>query len=117
MDRKVFEALVVKYPLVGLAVIRNLSRRIQHLSEKVGALSEPNLEDRLYKVLMNFARETGSRVSGGWTIAFLLTHEEIGFLVGAHRVSVTRAMGKLRDTGKVRTDGKFLFISDLLAIG
>lgn len=117
MDRKVFEALVVKYPLVGLAVIRNLSRRIQHLSEKVGALSEPNLEDRLYQVLMNVARETGSRVSGGWTIAFLLTHEEIGFLVGAHRVSVTRAMGKLRDTGKVRTDGKFLFISDLLAIG
>ena len=115
MDRKVFEGLVVKYPLVGLAVIRNLSRRIQHLSEKVGALSEPNLDHRLYEVLMNVARQTGTRVSGGWTIAFPLTHEEIGFLVGAHRVSVTRALGKLRDTGKVRTDGKLLFISDLLA--
>ena len=117
MDRTVFEGLVVKYPLVGLAVIRNLSRRIQHLSEKMGALSEPNLDDRLYEVLMNVARQTGTRVSGGWSIAFPLTHEEIGFLVGAHRVSVTRALAKLRDTGKVRTDGKFLFISDLLAVG
>jgi len=66
---------------------------------------------------MNVARQTGTRVSGGWSIAFPLTHEEIGFLVGAHRVSVTRALAKLRDTGKVRTEGKFLLISDLLAVG
>jgi CRP/FNR family cyclic AMP-dependent transcriptional regulator len=117
IDRSVFESLVVRYPTIGLVVIRNLSRRIQHLSEKVGALSEPNLDDRLYEVLVNVAREMGTRVPGGWTIAFPLTHEEIGFLVGAHRVSVTRTIGKLRDVGKIRTDGKSLFISDLAAIG
>lgn len=117
IDRKGFESLVVEFPMVGLVVIRNLSRRIQHLSEKVGALAEPNLDDRLYEVLINVAREMGTHAPGGWTIAFPLTHEEIGFLVGAHRVSVTRALGKLRDTGKVRTDGKFLFISDLVSLG
>jgi CRP/FNR family transcriptional regulator len=115
INRRVFESLVVDYPQVGLVVIRNLSRRIQHLSEKVGALSEPNLDDRLYEVLVNVARAVGTRVPGGWTIAFPLTHEEIGFLVGAHRVSVTRTLGKLRDTGKIRTNGKFLFISDFAA--
>jgi CRP/FNR family transcriptional regulator len=103
--------------MVGLAVIRNLSLRIEHLSGKVGALSEPSLEVRLYEVLVNVAREMGTRASGGWTIAFPLTHEEIGFLVGAHRVSVTRTLGKLRDMGKIRTTGKFLFISDSAAIG
>jgi CRP/FNR family transcriptional regulator len=117
IDRMAFESLVVEYPKVGLVVIRNLSRRIQHLSEKVGALSEPNLDDRLYEVLVNVAREMGAPVPGGWTIAFPLTHEEIGFLVGAHRVSVTRVLGKLRDLGKIRTSGKFLFISDLVAKG
>jgi len=116
IDKGTFESLVVKYPTIGLVVIRNLSSRIQHLSEKVGALSEPNLEDRLYEVLINVAREMGTQAPGGWTIAFPLTHEELGFLVGAHRVSVTRALGKLRDAGKVRTNGRFLFISDLVAI-
>ena len=117
INRKSFENLVVKYPMVGLAVIRNLSLRIEHLSGKVGALSEPSLEARLYEVLVNVAREMGTRASGGWTIAFPLTHErEIGFLVGAHRVSVTRTLGKLRDMGKIRTTGKFLFISDFTAI-
>jgi hypothetical protein len=36
--------------------------------------------------------------------------------VGAHRVSVTRTLGKLRDMGKIRTTGKFLFISDSAAV-
>ena len=116
INRESFENLVVKYPMVGLAVIRNLSLRIEHLSGKVGALSEPSLEARLYEVLVNVAQEVGTRASGGWTIAFPLTHEEIGFLVGAHRVSVTRTLGKLRDMGKIRTTGKLLFISDSAAV-
>jgi CRP/FNR family cyclic AMP-dependent transcriptional regulator len=113
IDRRTFENLVTRYPAVGLAVIRNLSRRIDHLSGKLGAFVEPTLDDRLYEVLVNVAREVGTRAPGGWTIAFPLTHEEIGFLVGAHRVSVTRALGKLRDAGRVRTAGKYLFVQDL----
>lgn len=116
-DRTTVETLVTNHPDVGLVVILNLSRRIQQLSGKVGALSEPNLEDRLYEVLVNVAREVGARAPGGWTIAFPLTHEEIGFLVGAHRVSVTRALGRLRDTGKIRMSGKQLFVSDLTTAG
>ena len=111
-DKATFEALMLSHPDVGLVVIRNLSRRIQQLSGKVGALSEPNLEDRLYEVLVNVAWEVGARSPGGWTIAFPLSHEEIGFLVGAHRVSVTRALARLRDTGKIRMSGKQLFVCD-----
>jgi CRP/FNR family transcriptional regulator, cyclic AMP receptor protein len=110
-DKKTFETLVLDHPDIGLVVIRNLSRRIQQLSGKVGALSEPNLEARLYEVLVNVAWEVGARAPGGWTIAFRLTHEEIGFLVGAHRVSVSRALARLRDMGKIRTSGKQLFIA------
>ena len=111
-DKKTFEALVLKHPDIGLVAIRNLSRRIQQLSGKVGALSEPNLEDRLYEVLVNVAWEVGARVDDGWTLPFLsrMTRSD---LVGAHRVSVTRALGRLRDVGKIRLLGKQLFIRDL----
>jgi CRP/FNR family transcriptional regulator, cyclic AMP receptor protein len=112
-DKKTFETLVLDHPDIGLVVIRNLSRRIQQLSAKVGALSEPNLADRVYEVLVNVAWEVGARAPGGWTISFPLTHEEIGFLVGAHRVSVSRALARLRDMGKIRTSGRQLFICDL----
>lgn len=112
IDRQTFESIVRQYPDVGLVVIRNLSRRIDHLSGKLGALSEVSLNDRLYEVLVNVAREVGTPAPGGWNMAFPLTHDEIGFLVGAHRVSVTRALGKLRDADRVRTSGKLLFVRD-----
>lgn len=115
IDRKNFEALVTQYPPMALAVIRNLSRQIENLSGNLDALAEPTLEDRLYKLLANLAQEVGSRVAGGWTIAHALTHEEMAFLVGAHRVSVTRALGKLRSAGRVRMSGKRLFVSEAAA--
>lgn len=113
IDKGTFEGLVTKFPSVGLAVIRNLSKRVEYLSGTLGALSEPSIEDRLYKVLWMVAEEAGKPAAGGRMIAFPLTHEEIGFLIGAHRVSVTRALGKLRDTGRIETTGKFLFVREL----
>lgn len=115
IDRQTFEKLIMESPRVGLAVIRNLSLRIEHLSGKVGAMAEPSLDDRLYAVLVNVAREVGARAPGGWTIAFPLTHEEIAFLVGAHRVSVTRTLARLRESGKISVLDKHLFISDVPA--
>jgi CRP/FNR family transcriptional regulator len=112
MNRQNFEDLVMEYPRIGLAVIRNLSSRIEHLSEKMGALAEPSLEDRLYRVLVNVARGVGNPAPGGWTIAFPLSHEEIAFLVGAHRVSVTRTLGRLQELGRIRLSHQLLFVSD-----
>lgn len=112
LSRTVFERLVVEHPQIGLAVIRNLSGRIDYLTGKLGALSEPALEDRLYQVLVAVGRQLGASAPGGWNIAFPLTHEEIGFLVGAHRVSITRALKKLKDSGRVRSRGRYLFVAD-----
>lgn len=111
--RGVLESVVLEHPSVGLALIRNLSRRIQWLTGRVGALTEPHLEDRMYQALVNVARQVGQPNPNGWTIAFPLSHEEIGFLVGAHRVSVTRALGRLRDAGKIRMEGRNILVQDL----
>ena len=112
IGKPTFERLVEAHPQVGLAVIKNLAKRIDYLTGKLGALSEPNIEDRLYKVLLTVAKQVGTQVSGGWNIAFPLTHEEIGFLVGAHRVSITKALKKLQDAGRVRSKGKYLFVTN-----
>ncbi len=107
-----FERLVEENPRIGMRVIRNLARRIEQLRGKLEALAEPMLEERMYRVLVNVAREVGTRGPGGWTIPFPLTHEEIAFLVGAHRVSVTRALGRLRSSGRIRAEGRNLFVAE-----
>jgi len=105
-----FERLVLAYPNIGLQVIRNLSRRVAWLTSRMGSMSATNLEERLYRVLVNVAQEHGEPGPQGVAIHFPLTHEELGFLVGAHRVSITRALKDLRDTGRIIQEGRSLIL-------
>ena len=105
-----FERLVTEHPNIGLQIMRNMSERISWLTSRVGSASSTHLEERLYAVLVTVAREHGTRTAGGLVIEFPLTHEELSFLVGAHRVSVTKALKALRESGKVSQQGKRLVL-------
>jgi len=113
IDKKVFESLIEEIPSFGLAVVRNLSRRIDHLTGKLGALSETNMEEKLYQVLVSVAKQVGYPTKGGWSVKLHLTHEEIGFLAGVHRVSVTRTLKKLRNKGKIFLEDNMMFFPNL----
>ena len=108
--RNQFEELVLKHPTVGLQVIKTLSERISWLTTRVGNLAVSNIEDRLYRVLSNVAKEHGTKSPKGVVIQFPLTHEDLSFLTGAHRVTVTRAMKALKEAGKVILEDKLLIL-------
>jgi CRP/FNR family transcriptional regulator len=112
-SRSQFEQLVLKHPTVGLQVIKTLSERISWLTTRVGNLAVTNIEDRLYSVLSNVAKEHGAQSPKGVVIQFPLTHEDLSFLTGAHRVSVTRAMKALKEAGKIILEGKQLILPAL----
>ena len=109
ITRAQFESLVTDNPAIGLQVMRAMSARIAHLTSRVGDLASTHLEERLYAVLTTVAREHGRCTDAGLVIEFPLTHEELSFLVGAHRVSVTKALKSLSESGKVvRTGGRLV---------
>jgi CRP/FNR family transcriptional regulator len=108
--KNIFEKMVLEHANIGLQVIKNLSRRLASLTRRVGSLSLTSLEDRLYQVLSNVAQEHGVKKRQGYLIQFPLTHEELSFLVGVHRVSITRAMKSLRESGKIKQEGRTLIL-------
>lgn len=112
-SRNQFEQLVLQHPKVGLQIIKNLSERIAWLTSRVGSLAVTNIEDRLYRVLTSVAKEHGRVSSKGTVILFPLTHEDLSFLTGAHRVSITRAMKSLKAAGKIIHEDKRLILPDL----
>lgn len=112
-SRSQFEELVLQYPKVGLRIIKTLSERISSLTDRVGSLAASNIEDRLYRVLCNVAKEHGAKSPRGIVIQFPLTHEDLGFLTGAHRVSITRAMKALKKSGKILLEGRRLILPTL----
>lgn len=111
--RSQFEDLVLKHPAVGLQVIKTLSERISWLTTRVGNLAVTNIEDRLYRVLSNVAKEHGAKGPKGVVIQFPLTHEDLSFLTGAHRVTVTRAMKALKEAGKIILEDRLLILPAL----
>jgi CRP/FNR family transcriptional regulator len=112
-SRSQFEKLVLQHPNVGLQIIKNLSERISWLTSRVGSLAVTNIEDRLYRVLSSVAKEHGAKSSRGIVIQFPLTHEDLSFLIGAHRVSITRAMKSLKSAGKIIPEGKKLILPQM----
>jgi CRP/FNR family transcriptional regulator len=105
-----FQQLILDHPRIGLRIVRKMSERISWLTNQIGSVSVSNTEERLYQVLVNLAREHGIPDRKGMTIQFPLTHEDLGFLVGAHRVSVTRAINELKKAGRIFITGKRLTV-------
>ncbi len=109
--RSDFEQLVLEHPGIGLQVIQKQSEHIATLTTRLGDMNIPCLEERLYQVLLNVAREHGVSVNRGVRIQFPLTHEDLSFLTGSHRVTITKALKKLRDSGKITKDGRSFILS------
>jgi CRP-like cAMP-binding protein len=61
--------------------------------------------------IANAIWENGTQSPKGMIIQFPLTHEDLSFLTGAHRVSVTRAMKALKAAGKIILEGKQLILT------
>jgi CRP/FNR family transcriptional regulator len=118
-SRPVFEELVLACPAIGLKVIKNMASRITSLTDRLEAMAQLHLEEKIYGVLLNVAREHGRKQEGRYILEIPLTHEDLGFLVGAHRVSVTRTMKRLKESGRVARKGKWLVIvgEDVVGLG
>ena len=112
-SRSQFEQLVLQHPKVGLQIIKNLSERITWLTQRVGSLAVTNIEDRLYRVLTSVAKEHGTISPQGTVIQIPLTHEDLSFLTGAHRVSITRAKKSLKAAGKIVHEDRRLILPAL----
>ncbi len=107
-NRTRFENLIKEFPGIGLKIIQTMGKRISNLTHRLGSMSAGSLEDRLYNVLSNIAFEHGKKGPNGYILEFPITHEEIGFLIGAHRVTITKAMKELVHSGKVIRSSKGL---------
>lgn len=110
-SREQLSQMILQYPNIGLQIIKNMSERISQLTSKVGSMAETSIEDRLYSVLKQIANEHGIPSQKGVKLQFPLTHEELSFLIGAHRVSVTKAIKYLKETGKIEIDNRVMIIT------
>lgn len=116
INRKDFERLVEMHPRLNQKLTRWYGLRMRRFEQRMNDLIFKDVKKRLTGFLVHYATDFGKSKNGIFEVKPLLTHEEIGLLVGAARQTVTSMLNRLRDDGLVEFDRKCWKIKDLKAL-
>lgn len=103
---------IERSPILLQAVSRSLCRRLQQAESMVALLGQRRVEERLKQFLQLLSRELGQPVATGTRLNLRLTHQHLANALGTTRVTVTRILNQLRDSGWLSFDqGRHIVIS------
>jgi len=113
LRREPFLDYLRKHSEVALRVAEQLNVELRRSHQHLVRLAlAPNARGKLAGLLLEWSERRGRRAPHGLSFRLLLTHEEIGELIGTSRETVTRLLGELRKQGVVEADGYRVTILD-----
>ena len=113
MARADLERLVLEKPEVGLRIMEVLSERLRRQETRLEDLSMKDVRARLASIIVLLVESEGVRAGTGYRIPAHYTHERLGTMIGANRVAVTRAFGRLQDEGVVELKRRLIYVKDI----
>jgi CRP/FNR family cyclic AMP-dependent transcriptional regulator len=87
------------WPQIGLELFARGTRRAHALAVSLAIAHHHRVEERLVLTLWQLAERWGKVTPDGVAVRLPLSHQRLADLVGAHRPSVTTAMGQLARAG------------------
>lgn len=107
LRREDFSPILASTPAIAIALLKELSRRLRRVDEKVGSLVLLDVNGRVARLLLELAEE-----SGGSHVARRLTHHTIAQMIGSSRETVSRTMRELVEKGLIDVGRKDIAIKD-----
>ncbi|MGH7700748.1 MAG: Crp/Fnr family transcriptional regulator [Gemmatimonadales bacterium] len=107
LRREDFQGILRHSPGIALALLRELSRRLRRVDEKVGSLVLLDVNGRVAQLLLDLADE-----EGGERITRRLTHHTIAQMIGSSRETVSRTMRELVDKGLIEVSRRDIALRD-----
>jgi CRP-like cAMP-binding protein len=111
LRREDFQGLLMQTPGIALAMLRELTRRLRRVDEKVGSLVLLDVNGRVARLLLDLADE-----AAGERITRRLTHHTIAQMIGSSRETVSRTMRELVDKGLIEVSRRDIVIRDRSAL-
>jgi len=104
LSRNDFLKELRRNPVLAMAVIQELTRRVRQMDEQASSLSFQRVKERTQGLLVRLAKD--AQDSEGRRMTPSLTHQQIADMVGTSRETVTRVVKRLKDQGWLLQDGK-----------
>jgi hypothetical protein len=95
-----------RYPRVGPALAGRALHRSRRLAAMMAIAQQPRLDERLWMLFWDLADRYGRVHPDGVHLDLPLTHEVLSHLCGARRPSVSSALTKLADQGRLLRNGR-----------
>jgi CRP-like cAMP-binding protein len=109
LDRR-FTALLGRWPDITAALVGRAVSRSRAFALTIAISQLVGVELRLLVLLWHIAQRWGTPSDDGTVLPMHLTHELLGSLISAQRATVTRALGRLCDDGRVSRRGDALLV-------
>jgi CRP/FNR family cyclic AMP-dependent transcriptional regulator len=105
-----FARVACRWPQLMAGLVSRTLRRSRWMTIMLGISNLTRVDQRVVAIMWHLADRWGHVTPDGVVVPVPLTHEMIGRLVGAHRPSVTSALGELNRDGVLerRDDGWLL---------
>ncbi len=101
---------------VGLLLLQGLSSRILQTETMIETLTHRDMSSRLVSFLLVLCRDFGVPCQQGITIDLRLSHQAIAEAIGSTRVTITRLLGDLRNSGLLQIERKKITVLDPIAL-
>jgi CRP/FNR family transcriptional regulator len=113
MGRDELDRFVLAKPEVGLRMMDLLAERLGSTSERMAEVANKEVTSRLASQILRLLEGEGVvDPGGGYRLPSAYTHEELGAMIGAGRVAVTRALGALQAEGAVEVRRRRIHVRD-----
>lgn len=107
VDATSLAGIIAESPQLAAAVVNGMTRRFTELQTLVEQLLVRDSTVRLATTLVALAGHFGRPTADGMTaIALPLTHQSLANMIGSNRVTVTRKLLELQESGSVRALGR-----------
>jgi CRP/FNR family transcriptional regulator, cyclic AMP receptor protein len=112
-----FWQLVSQNPQVNAKVMKLLVTRSYKDRSRMSDLASKEVSARLASLILELLQSEGVVTrEGHYRLDALYTHEHFGTMIGAKRVSVTRAFKKLQENGCVQLLRRQVYVTDLATL-
>jgi hypothetical protein len=109
-----FVQRIAPWPDITAAIARRIMQRAHWLAFHLAVCGLRRVDERLLIVLWHFADRWGTVTPEGVRINVRLTHDVLAAVIGARRPSVSTALKRLNDEGRVRSQprSRWLLLGD-----
>ena len=109
-------AVMNRHPAVALAVLDEVSHRLEEAQQSVRRLSGGTVEQRVAASLLVLADKLGEPRGGSILLQLPLTREDLAAMTGTTTESISRTLSKWRRAGLIETGRRWISLTDRAAL-